>query len=83
MSHEAKSWPDLVGKDANEAEKQIKAEGRENVLMQRMTIYKVVYLGYNPEIKPEGAPCTRDYRINRVRLFVDGSNKIVQAPHTG
>lgn len=27
MSNEAKSWPDLVGKDANEAEKQLKAEG--------------------------------------------------------
>ncbi len=41
------------------------------------------HLGYNPEIKPEGAPCTRDYRINRVRLFVDANNKIVEIPHTG
>jgi len=40
-------------------------------------------LGYNPEIKPEGAPCTRDYRINRVRLFVDANNKIVGIPRTG
>jgi hypothetical protein len=41
------------------------------------------HVGYNPEIKPEGSPCTRDYRINRVRLFVDANNKIVQIPHTG
>lgn len=34
MSQEAKSWPDLVGKDANEAEQQIKAEGKENILMK-------------------------------------------------
>ena len=29
MSNEAKSWPDLVGKDANETEKQLQAEGLE------------------------------------------------------
>jgi len=45
--------------------------------------YSFYHLGYSPEIKPEGSPCTRDYRINRVRLFVDDNNKIVQTPHTG
>ncbi len=29
MSDEPKSWPALVGKDATEAEQQIKAEGNE------------------------------------------------------
>ena len=41
------------------------------------------HIGYQPEIKQQGAPCTRDYRIKRVRLFVDGNNKITQVPHTG
>jgi len=60
-----KSWPEFVGKDANEVEQQLQAEG------------------YEPEIKPKGAPCTRDYRIDRVRLFVDANNKIIETPHTG
>lgn len=82
MSGEPKSWPDLVGKDASEAERQIKAEGNK-ILFSKNLDDKFNYLGYNPEIKPEGAPCTRDYRINRVRLFVDNQNKIVSTPHTG
>jgi len=65
MSDEAKSWPEFVGKDANEVADQLKAEG------------------YQPEIKPEGSPCTFDYCTDRVRLFVDDNNKIVQTPHTG
>ncbi len=34
-------------------------------------------------ILPEGSPCTRDYRITRVRVFVDSENKVVSAPHVG
>jgi hypothetical protein len=45
--------------------------------------YRSNHLGYDAEVLPEGSPCTRDYRINRVRIFVDGNNKIVQTPHTG
>ena len=41
------------------------------------------HLGYDAQVLPEGAPCTRDYRLNRVRIFVDGNNKIVQEPRTG
>jgi hypothetical protein len=70
MSSEAKSWPEFVGKDACEVESRLKAEG-------------IFHLGYKTEIKPEGAPCTRDYRITRVRLFVDSDNKIVQTPRPG
>jgi len=65
MSDKAKSWPEFVGKDANEVAEQLQAKG------------------YRPEIKPEGSPCTRDYRTDRVRLFVDDNNKIVSKPHIG
>ncbi|UJR36016.1 hypothetical protein I4U23_028755 [Adineta vaga] len=39
--------------------------------------------GFNVEIKQDGSPCTRDYRLDRVRLFVDDNNKIIRAPRTG
>ncbi|CAF0959963.1 unnamed protein product [Adineta steineri] len=65
MSNERKTWPEFVGKDANEVESQLKAEG------------------FDVEIKEDGSPCTRDYRLDRVRLFVDDNNKIVRAPTNG
>ncbi|CAF0730403.1 unnamed protein product [Rotaria sordida] len=65
MSNENKSWPEFVGKDADEVKSQLTAEG------------------YQVEIKPEGAPTTRDFRLNRVRLFVDDNNAIVKEPRTG
>ncbi|CAF4879823.1 unnamed protein product, partial [Rotaria socialis] len=39
--------------------------------------------GFNTEVMPEGAPCTRDFRPNRVRIFVDTNNVVVATPHTG
>ncbi|CAF0832315.1 unnamed protein product [Adineta ricciae] len=65
MSNENKSWPEFVGKDADEVQSQLTAEG------------------FNVEIKQDGAPCTRDYRLDRVRLFVDDGNKIIRPPRTG
>ena len=52
-------------------------------MMSRISHPLVRHLGYAPEILPEGSPTTRDYRIERVRLFVDAKNKIVQEPRTG
>ncbi|CAF0977759.1 unnamed protein product [Rotaria sordida] len=62
---ERKSWPEYVGKDANEVEQKLQAEG------------------YNTQVLPQGSPTTRDYRLDRVRLFVDGNNKVVQTPING
>ncbi|CAF3304799.1 unnamed protein product [Rotaria socialis] len=39
--------------------------------------------GFDTEVMPEGAPCTRDFRPNRVRIFVDTNNVVVATPHTG
>ena len=52
-------------------------------MLPRMSDLLVRHLGYNVEILPQGSPTTRDYRLDRVRLFVDGNNKIVQEPRTG
>ncbi|CAF1385542.1 unnamed protein product [Rotaria sp. Silwood1] len=39
--------------------------------------------GYEPVILPQGSPTTRDYRLDRVRIFVDNNNKVVQTPTNG
>lgn len=49
------SWPDLVGKNAEEAK---------NAILQDDPSINVFII-------PEGAPVTRDFRMDRVRLFVD------------
>ncbi|CAF2930947.1 unnamed protein product [Rotaria sp. Silwood2] len=79
---ERKSWPQYVGQDASEVEQKIKEEG---ILFdyQSLNINIVYSLGYEPEILPQGSPTTRDYRLDRVRLFVDDNNKIVQTPTNG
>jgi hypothetical protein len=61
------SWPELVGVDGNEAVETIKKE--------------------NPSLKvgivKMNQPMTMDYRLDRVRVVVDNSNKVAQAPHCG
>ena len=37
----------------------------------------------NVQILRRGAFVTRDYRHNRVRIFTDENNKVVQVPHIG
>jgi len=32
---------------------------------------------------PQGSPVTRDYRINRVRVYVDTNGIVAQAPRRG
>lgn len=61
------AWNDLVGKTADEAKQQILAD---------MPDANVVVL-------PQNSPTTRDFRVDRVRVFVDADNKVVVAPHTG
>lgn len=64
---EKMSWPELVGMTAEEAERKIKEE--------------------KPELKihiiPPNSMVTMDYRLDRVRLFVDESGKVAQEPRLG
>lgn len=61
------SWPELLGVTAEEAERKIKEE--------------------KPELKihiiPPNSMVTMDYRLDRVRLFVDESGKVAQEPRLG
>ncbi|PHT46182.1 Subtilisin-chymotrypsin inhibitor-2B [Capsicum baccatum] len=61
------SWPELLGVTAEEAEKKIKEEKPE------LKIY----------IVPPKSMVTMDYRLDRVRLFVDESGKVAQVPRLG
>jgi len=61
------SWPEVVGKTGKEAEAAIKKERPE------LTV----------EILGENAPCTMDFRTDRVRIFVNKDNKVVSAPGCG
>ncbi|KNA20995.1 hypothetical protein SOVF_047460 [Spinacia oleracea] len=63
-----KSWPELVGKDGNEAAGIIKSEN--------CSVKNVVVL-------PEGSPVTKDYRTDRVRVFVDTCGKVSSTPYIG
>ncbi len=61
------SWLHLVGKDAEAAKLEILSENDELQVL----------------IVPDGAMVTMDHREDRVRLYVDQENKVVQAPRLG
>jgi len=61
------AWPELVGKVGTDAQAIIKQE-RPDVEVQVMN---------------ENAPCTMDYRTDRVRVFVNAENKVTHPPSTG
>ncbi|XP_058782637.1 subtilisin inhibitor-like [Vicia villosa] len=61
------SWPELVGVTADEAEKKIKEEMPEAEI----------------EVLPDDSDVSLDYIFQRVRLFVDESNKVIETPTIG
>lgn len=63
-----KEWPELVGKDGQEAAKIIKEENP--------CLKEVIVL-------PDGSQVTQDYRTDRVRIFVDCNDKVVRTPVIG
>jgi hypothetical protein len=84
MIEENKSWPEFVGEDANTVADKLQAEGITYQWNPTDNSNSIRYiLGYQTEIMPKDSPCTRDYRLDRVRLFVDDNNKIVQTPTNG
>ncbi|CAK8564572.1 unnamed protein product [Lathyrus sativus] len=62
------SWPELVGVSADEAEKKIKEDKPD------------AYIQVVPHDQPV---VTGDFVFNRVRLFVDESNKVTRTPIIG
>ncbi|KAK7323375.1 hypothetical protein VNO77_26847 [Canavalia gladiata] len=61
------SWPELVGVTAEEAEKKIKEE----------------MSGVEIQVVPPGYFVTADFKPQRVRLYVDESNKVTRTPGIG
>eukprot|EP00200_Dunaliella_tertiolecta_P001768 CAMPEP_0202347422 /NCGR_PEP_ID=MMETSP1126-20121109/5792_1 /ASSEMBLY_ACC=CAM_ASM_000457 /TAXON_ID=3047 /ORGANISM="Dunaliella tertiolecta, Strain CCMP1320" /LENGTH=68 /DNA_ID=CAMNT_0048938973 /DNA_START=191 /DNA_END=397 /DNA_ORIENTATION=+ len=61
------TWPELVGKPYAEAEAVIKRDAPE------LKVSKV---------KP-GSMMTKDYRLDRVRVFVDNEDKVEKTPSLG
>lgn len=61
------SWPELVGVTAEEAERKIKEE----------------MAGVEIQVVPPDTFVTADYRPQRVRLYVDESNKVIRTPGIG
>ncbi|CAJ1959061.1 unnamed protein product [Sphenostylis stenocarpa] len=59
-----RSWPELVGLSAEEAERKIKEE----------------MSGVQIQVVPPDTFVTADYNPQRVRLYVDESNKITRTP---
>ncbi|XP_047311249.1 subtilisin inhibitor CLSI-I-like [Impatiens glandulifera] len=61
------SWPEAVGLTADEAEKKIKED--------MPTAHTFVL--------PKGSSFTFDYRVERVRIFVDSTGKVADTPSIG
>jgi hypothetical protein len=69
MSANAKrSWPELVGLSGESA--------KPRILSDRPDIQKV-------QIIPYGSMVTADYRLDRVRIYVDQQGKVTQPPNIG
>mmetsp|Transcript_14620 Transcript_14620/g.21560 ORF Transcript_14620/g.21560 Transcript_14620/m.21560 type:complete len:91 (-) Transcript_14620:327-599(-) len=67
QSMEGKLWPDLVGMSGEEAKAKLEEE----------------HPGLTVQVIPEGSMMTMDYRTDRVRIMVDGENKVNAAPRVG
>ncbi|AES69036.1 putative proteinase inhibitor I13, potato inhibitor I [Medicago truncatula] len=62
-----RNWSELVGVTAEEAERKIKEEMN----------------GVEIRVVPPGYFVTADYNTQRVRLYVDQSNKLIKTPTIG
>mmetsp|Transcript_30910 Transcript_30910/g.67821 ORF Transcript_30910/g.67821 Transcript_30910/m.67821 type:complete len:152 (-) Transcript_30910:168-623(-) len=60
-------WPDLVGKSGEEAKAAILADD------PKLTVH----------VLPDGSMVTMDFRLDRVRIFVDEEGKVVGTPRKG
>lgn len=62
-----KEWPEAVGLSGEEAQAKVKQDDP--------TI--------ETQVLNENAPCTRDFRPYRVRIFVNGEGVVVSPPRRG
>lgn len=64
-----RQWPELVGKDGEEAKQVIIATGGPGIK--------------SVDIIPEGSMVTFDFRSDRVRISVDSCGKVAKTPIVG
>ena len=62
------SWPELVGKDG---------------LTAKSAIQKATGLNTRVIITPENSMVTMDYRLDRVRIYVDSNGIVTRVPRRG
>ncbi|CAD8208153.1 unnamed protein product [Paramecium octaurelia] len=67
MQADKKEWPEAIGKTVDEAKQLILADDADIMV----------------QVLAEGSPTTRDFRMNRVRIFHNDKNIVVQAPRRG
>ncbi|WP_424216742.1 serine protease inhibitor (plasmid) [Streptomyces sp. BI20] len=60
-------WPELVGGDGSAAADRIRRDRPE----------------LHPELVPDGAFVTMEYREHRVRVFVDADGRVARTPRVG
>jgi hypothetical protein len=66
-SNQINQWPALLGKKVDDAKAQILKDAP----------------GIDIKTLPQGSATTRDYRINRVRIFYDKNNLVSAIPKRG
>ena len=62
-------WPDLVGMNGDDAKAELERRYGEKT-------YKIVVMNYN-------SPTTRDYRLDRIRIFTDDAGVVMKVPRIG
>ena len=67
QAEQKSSWPELVGKSADEAKAVIEAE----------------FPGVKVQVVGVNQPVTMDYRFDRVRIAVDANNVVAVPPNIG
>jgi hypothetical protein len=79
MGNQRRSFPELVGQNAQQAAAYITAQG--NFFYVHLSMLSCIYfqcmIGLNPQILRENDPATRDLRFDRVRIIVDPTRTVV------
>ena len=82
IGDERRSFPELVGHNAQQAAQYVSAQGNGCHLTSPVSESSALrYLsGFNPVILRANDPTTRDLRMDRVRIIVDPTRTVVIKP---
>lgn len=78
------AWPELVGRNGTDAVQYIKEKTGKYIFLIDRRRFLISCLGFtNVVIIPDGSMVTMDFRMDRVRVFVDKDGIVVRTPRTG